>query len=476
MDPDLILANRPASAGGGERAAGGLVEAVRPVAVPWDGARGTTWIGGAPLAPGAPAEAPAAFELVETDAGPLRQRRLRFDAATWRGHYAETANAFLWPLLHLSHDPLPDRLPWYPAPAPPAETAWRAWRAVNAAFADAALAIGGGCCWVQDYQLGLVPALLRAGGFAGRTGFFLHTPFPDLATADPFLPPRARLRFAEWLAGLLGADLAGVQTEGDAARLREAAERLLGARADREGLRLDGRLVRVAAFPAGIDAAALAAEAADAPAPPAEWRGQGGLPLVAALERADYTKGVPERLAALRRALADGARFAYAGFSAPTREAVPAYAALRAECERLAADCERLARARGLPFRQETRALPRAVMAGLLRDADAVFTSSLADGMNLVPLQAAIAQSPRPAAERGVILAGRRAGVCAAWAGYAADGIAPVDPLDERASAAALREALAGRPGRVGDRLAAAVRERDAHAWGRAFLAALEEP
>ncbi len=472
MNLDLILANRPAVSDGG--AAGGLVEAVRPVAVPWDGASGTTWIGGAPLAQGESAgAADAAFELVETGAGPLRQRRLRFDAATWRGHYAETANAFLWPLLHLSHEPLPDRSPWFPAPAPPTDAAWRAWRAVNAAFADAALAAGGECCWVQDYQLGLVPALLRAGGFGGRTGFFLHTPFPDLATADPFLPPPARARFAEWLAGLLGADLAGVQTEGDAARLREAAERLLGARVEGDGLRLRGRLVRVAAFPAGIDAAALADEAASAP--PAELRGDGSLPLVVGLERADYTKGVPERLAALRRALADGARFAWAGFSAPTREAVPAYAALRAECERLAADCERLARARGLPFRQEARALPRDTMLGLLRDADVVFTSSLADGMNLVPLQAAVAQSARPAAERGVVLAGRHAGVCAAWADFAADGIAPVDPLDEAAAAAALREALAGRPARIGDRLAAAVRERDAHAWGRAFLAALDE-
>ena len=474
MNLDLILANRPAVSDGG--AAGGLVEAVRPVAVPWDGASGTTWIGGAPLASGESAGASdAAFELVETGAGLLRQRRLRFDAATWRGHYAETANAFLWPLLHLSHEPLPDRCPWFPAPAPPTDAAWRAWRAVNAAFADAALAAGGECCWVQDYQLGLVPALLRAGGFGGRTGFFLHTPFPNLATADPFLPPPARARFAEWLAGLLGADLAGVQTEGDAARLREAAERLLGARAEGDGLRLRGRLVRVAAFPAGIDAAALAAEAANAPAPPAELRGDGSLPLVVGLERADYTKGVPERLAALRRALAEGARFAWAGFSAPTREAVPAYAALRAECERLAADCERLARARGLPFRQEARALPRDTMLGLLRDADVVFTSSLADGMNLVPLQAAIAQSVRPGAERGVALAGRHAGVCAAWADFAADGIAPVDPLDEQAAAVALREALAGRPARMSDRLAAAVRERDAHAWGRAFLAALEE-
>ena len=478
---DLILANRalvdhhapPGGAGGAAPAAGGLVEAVRPVLVPWDGARGTTWVG-AGRGPHDRAWADAAgFELLETPAGPIRHQRLYFGESDWRGHYAEVANGFFWPLLHLVRVDLPAKRPYYPTPAPPSEAAWAAYERVNRAFAGAALGAGGGVCWVHDYQLALVPAMLREGGFAGRTGFFLHTPFPSLPVAEPSLPPPARARFGEWLAGILGADLAGVQTEADADRLREAAERLCGARVEGPDLRVDGRLVRIAAFPAGIDAEALARQAPGASLP-AAVPADPALPLVVGLERADYTKGVPERLAAVIAALESGARFAYAGFSAPTRAGVPAYDALQGECERLAAEASRLAAERGLPFVQSREALAWSEVLALLREATVVFTASLADGMNLVPLQAAIAQASRPAAERGVVLAGRDAGVSSAYADFDGDGLVPFDPLNAGDATRALLDAIEGRPGRISDRLVAAVRERDAHAWGRTFLAALD--
>ena len=478
---DLILANRalvdhhapPGGVAGPATATGGLVEAVRPVLVPWDGASGTTWIG-AGRGPHDRAWTDAAgFELLDTPAGPIRHQRLYLDESDWRGHYAEVANGFFWPLLHLVRVDLPEKRAYYPTPEPPSDAAWAAYERVNGAFAAAALAAGGEVCWVHDYQLALVPAMLREGGFAGRTGYFLHTPFPSLAVAEPWLPPPARARFAAWLGGILGADLAGVQTEADADRLREAAQRLCGARVEGPDLRLDGRLVRIAAFPAGIDADGLARQAPAAALPPALPRDP-SLPLVVGLERADYTKGVPERLEAVSAALEGGARFAYAGFSAPTRPGVPAYDALQAECERLAAAAARVAAARGLPFVQSREALAWSEVLALLREADVVFTASLADGMNLVPLQAAIAQASRPAAERGVVLAGRDAGVSSAYAGFEEDGLAPFDPLKPEQASRALLDALEGRPGRVSDRLVAAVREHDAHAWGRTFLAALD--
>ena len=274
---DLILANRalldhhapPGEAGVAATAAGGLVEAVRPVLVPWDGAAGTTWIG-AGRGPHDRAWTDAAgFELIEIPAGPIRHQRLYFSEADWRGHYAEVANGFFWPLLHLVRVDLPQKRAYYPTPDPPTDDHWAAFERVNRAFAEAALAAGGGVCWVHDYQLALVPALLREGGFGGRTGFFLHTPFPSLAVAESSLPPPARARFAAWLAGILGADLAGVQTEADADRLREAAERLCGARLEGPDLRLNGRLVRIAAFPAGIDTEALARQAPESALPAA---------------------------------------------------------------------------------------------------------------------------------------------------------------------------------------------------------------
>ena len=104
-----------------------------------------------------------------------------------------------------------------------------------------------------------------------------------------------------------------------------------------------------------------------------------------------------------------------------------------------------------------------------------MFTSSLADGQNLVPLQAAIAQSVRPARERGVIITGRDAGVASAYAGFEADGLAVVDPLDEGQMVRALGEALKARPGRISDRLIAEVRARDALAWATRFLKDLED-
>ena len=94
--------------------------------------------------------------------------------------------------------------------------------------------------------------------------------------------------------------------------------------------------------------------------------------------------------------------------------------------------------------------------------------------MNLVPLQAVIAQSSRPAGQRGVVLAGRDAGVSSAYAGFEDDGLVALDPLKADSSRRALLDALEGRLGCVSDLLVAAVRERDAHAWGRTFLAALD--
>jgi len=110
----------------------------------------------------------------------------------------------------------------------------------------------------------------------------------------------------------------------------------------------------------------------------------------------------------------------------------------------------------------------------LQRDADVVFTSSLADGMNLVPLQAAIAQSLRPAEERAVVLAGVDAGVAKVYGGDGREGLRAVDPLDQGSLLEGLVEGLEGRPARVSDAFIAKVREHDAKSWGERFLADLE--
>ncbi|MFN8507140.1 MAG: trehalose-6-phosphate synthase [Dehalococcoidia bacterium] len=454
---------------------GGLLAAVRPIIATWDGDHGTTWIGAGCGPFDREFVDGRGFEIIPTAHGPLRHRRLFFSDETWHGHYRQTANGFLWPAMHIIELPLPDITAYFPRPQTPSPGAWAAYEQVNDAFAAAADATAAGePVWIHDYQLALVPALLRDRGATVPIGFFLHTPFPAMSVLERVLDREGLARFERIVTGILGASLAGFQSEADAARFIDAAERLGATRAG-DRLTFAGRETCVGAYPVGIDADELLAVARAAgpitlfepPAIP--------VPLVVGLERADYTKGIPERLAAVRRAYDAGVAFTYAGVAAPTREGVAAYERLASDVETAAAEAARAARAHGRVFTHVHRNLPWVEVVGLQRDADVIFTSSLADGMNLVPLQSAIAQSLKPMGERAVIVTGKGAGVAAAFAGFEQDGLVTVDPLDPAAMDATLRAAVAGELPQVSDRLIAAVRSRDARAWATRFLTDLEE-
>ncbi|HMO96897.1 MAG TPA: trehalose-6-phosphate synthase, partial [Tepidiformaceae bacterium] len=242
---DLILANRayldheaprwadsPSAAG-----SGGVIQ-------PWDGAHGTTWIGAGLGRYDREWVDSNGAEILATPRGPLRHRRLFFSNATWRGHYGEVSNSFLWPLFHLVRADLPLVTGYYPAPAAPSKADWDAYLAVNTTFAEAAAeASNAELCWVHDYQLTLVPGLLRARGFGGKIAYFLHTPFPSISVADPYLRGEAGERFRSVVEGILGSDLAGFQSPPDCERFIEAAVAYGGATARYGGVVVDGRFV-----------------------------------------------------------------------------------------------------------------------------------------------------------------------------------------------------------------------------------------
>ncbi|MGE5596746.1 MAG: trehalose-6-phosphate synthase [Hyphomicrobiales bacterium] len=484
LSPDIILANRayldhttpPGAEAPPPAGNGGLLAAVRPVIAPWHDGEGTTWIGAGRGEFDRDFTDPAGLERIETVRGPLRHQRLYFDDATWQAHYAAVANGFLWPLLHLVRRPLPDITGYYPVPAAPPPATWSAYERVNAAFADAALRQPRrGTCWVHDYQLALVPALLRKAGFPGRIGFFLHTPFPDLAVARDYLDDAGLGHVTAFVRGILGADLAGFQSEADVARFIEAACKLGVAEPISGGLAVAGRQVRLDAYPVGIDFDETLDVARRGALPPeATAVIDPSLPLVVGLERADFTKGIPERLLAIAESFDAGNAFCYVGVAAPTREGVPAYDNLRQVIQDAAARAQAAAARAGGRFLHLRAAIPWECVIALQREGDIIFTSSLADGMNIVPLQAAVAQSLREPANRGTIITGEDAGVANAFAGYRDDGLVPIDPLDTSAMARLLTEGVSGKLPRVSDRLVAAVRENSAAAWATHFLADLE--
>src|SRR5690606_19215268 len=159
--------------------------------------------------PGAPDEELAPFEQDGMNLIPIP-----LSAEEVELYYEGFSNATLWPLYHDVVAP-----PVFERPM------WEAYRAVNQRFARAAAehAEKGAVVWVQDYQLQLVPAMLREHPGALRLAFFLHSPFPPVELSWR-LPWRR-----EFVAGLLGDDLVGLPLPGGPAHFRRRWRRLLGA-------------------------------------------------------------------------------------------------------------------------------------------------------------------------------------------------------------------------------------------------------
>jgi trehalose 6-phosphate synthase len=445
-----------------QAAPGGLVTALAPALH----GRRAAWVGW----PGVPDAAPEPFaDATVGEDVTLHPVPLSGDEIA--AHYEGAANATLWPLYHdLSAAPTYDR-GW-----------WEVHRHVNERFADAAAAIAaqGATVWVQDYQLQLVPRLLRERRPDLHIGFFLHIPFPPI---ELFLQLPWRTEVVE---GLLGADVVGFQTPGGARNFRWLAHRLCGADVDDAPIglgeapgrvRLHGRTTRVGAFPISVESGTLEERGADpATAERArELRAELGEPetLLLGVDRLDYTKGIGVRLEAFAELLADGrldpATTTLVQVATPSRERVAAYRRTRDEVERTVGRINGDHAALGRPVVQYLhRSLPPAELAPLYLAADVMLVTPLRDGMNLVAKEY-VATRPD---DRGALVLSEFTGAAEeltdAWM---------VNPYDLDGVAAAVAEAARthGSPD-ARARMAALrtqVREHDVARWAETFLAAL---
>ncbi|HVL67487.1 MAG TPA: bifunctional alpha,alpha-trehalose-phosphate synthase (UDP-forming)/trehalose-phosphatase [Vicinamibacterales bacterium] len=380
-------------------------------------------------------------------------------------YYHGFANRVLWPLFHY----LIDRVPVD-------ATGWDAYRQVNQTFADAIIRqyAPGDIVWVHDYQLMLLPSMLRARIPDARVGFFLHIPFPS-SEIFRTLPWRR-----EVLDGLLGADLVGFHTF---AYLRHFVASLLhveGVEADIDRVRVGDREVRLGAFPMGIDAVSFATHAQD-PEVIAEAAAirhdAGGRKILLGVDRLDYTKGIPRRLQAVERlltrepALRDEVR--YIQVAVPSRGEVDSYQRFRRLVEetvgRINGTCGTL---RSTPVHYMHQSVSIRELVALYLAADVMLVTPLRDGMNLVAKEFLASRVD----EDGVLVLSEFAGA-AAELGEAI----VVNPYDVDAVAEAMRRALSmpleERRARMRP-MRRRVLEYDVHAWAGAFMAQLqpEEP
>ena len=351
---------------------------------------------------------------------------------------------------------------------------YEGYRAVNARFAAMLVPMlrPGDRIWVHDYHLFMLPEELRARGFTGPVGFYLHTPFAPRGLFAVL--PRA----ASLLRAICAADVVGFQTARDRANFVESAVGLLGARRlGAEALLVAERVVRTLVAPVGIDTEGFEAMARSARADPATRRmaeSLGDRALVFSVDRLDYTKGLAERVAAIGKFFDRHAgyrrRVNFLQVAASSREDVGEYQRLRREIDRLVGDLNgRAGEPDWTPLRYMTRPMRRAALAGIHRLADVGLVTPLRDGMNLVANEFVAAQDP---ADPGVLVLSEFAG-----AAESMPEALVVNPFDADSVADAvelgLRMDLAERQARHAA-LLARVRQDSARAFCARFLAALD--
>jgi trehalose 6-phosphate synthase len=348
------------------RSPGGLVTALEPVMIKDDG----VWIGWDGGIDG--------HDQAVDESG-MALLPVPLSAAEVEGFYEGFSNATLWPLYHDVVAKPEFHREW-----------WDSYVTVNRRFAEraAAVAADGATVWVHDYQLQLVPAMLRERRPDLRIGFFLHIPFPP-AELFQQLPWRREL-----LEGLLGADLVGFQRPGGAQNFVRLVRQRVGHKTHRDLVYLpDGRTVHAAAFPISIDVEGLVALARSAAVNQRarEIREQLGNPrqLLLGVDRLDYTKGIHDRLRAFGELLEEGRidveDAVLVQVATPSRERVEEYRRMRDETDRLIGringDHGRIGRP-AISYLHTS--FPREEMAALFRAADVMVVTPLRDGMNLV--------------------------------------------------------------------------------------------
>ena len=382
-------------------------------------------------------------------------------------YYEGMSNDTFWPLYHDVISPPRYRRVW-----------WDAYVRVNRRFAEAAASATAenGTVWVQDYQLQLVPQMLRELRPDLTIGYFHHIPFPAYGLYSQ-LPWRRQV-----LEGLLGADVIGFQRVADAGNFARAIRRLLRYETKASGITVpqaDGttRTALAKAYPISIDAGTYVdlARTPEVQERARQIRESLGNPtrILLGVDRLDYTKGIRHRLKAYGELLEEGrlsvGDVTLIQVASPSRERVDAYMQLRDEIEltvsRINGDYDTVGHS---AIRYLHQGYPREEMVALFLAADVMLVTALRDGMNLVAKEYVASRIDN----RGVLVLSEFAG--------AADELGMalrVNPHDIDALKDTIMRAVSMPGAEQGRRMRALRRkviDNDVDAWSRSFLEALE--
>jgi trehalose 6-phosphate synthase/phosphatase len=437
-----------------EASSGGLATGLAGV----HGAGGSLWVGW----PG------HSEQLTEAEAATLDRayaerhvRAVGLGADEVERYYEGFCNGVLWPLFHYLIGQLPLEVEGF-----------ELYETINRRFADAVVAEHrpGDLIWIHDYQLMLVPRMVRERIPDASIGYFHHIPFP---ASDVFrtLPFRDQL-----LAGLLGADVLGFHTAAYVRNFASSALLRLGVSTDVDRLRWENRTVRIGVYPMGVDAASFDA-VARSPELLSEveaLRQPSNVRLLVGIDRLDYTKGIPRRLLAFERLLRDHPELRghvrLIQVAVPSRQNVEAYQQYRSQVDGIIGRIHgAFATPHWVPINYIYRGLPPREVVALYRAADVMLVTPIRDGMNLVAKEFVASRGD----EDGVLVLSELAGAD----GELAESL-HVNPFDTAGMADAFHRAVVMPRDEKRTRMRA-LRRRvmrfDVQRWGRSFLKALEQ-
>ena len=292
-------------------------------------------------------------------------------------YYEGFSNETLWPTFH-----------YFSQYAVYDQTFWDTYKKVNQKFCDAIVEHAGAedTIWVHDYQLLLLPSMLREKLPNATIGYFQHIPFPSYEVFR-LLPWRKQL-----LEGMLGSDLLGFHTYDDMRHFLSSVNRLIGYGSMHGWINTGTRSLLVDSFPMGIDYDKYAQTAISEEVAKRERIYRSNLKaekLIISIDRLDYSKGIPQRLDAFEKFLERYPEFhdkvTLVMLVVPSRDEVEKYKELKEEVD------EMVGRINGKyshidwnPIQYFYRSYPLETLSAFYRMADVALVTPMRDGMNLV--------------------------------------------------------------------------------------------
>jgi len=353
---------------------------------------------------------------------------LFLDAKLYNPYYNGFCNATLWPLFH-----------YFPSFVEFDDETFRAYEEVNQRFADKLIAFlkPGDVLWIHDYQLMLLPFMIRKMLPDATIGFFLHIPFPNFEIF--------RLMHRSWkekiIHGLLGADLLGFHTQEYVQHFLKTVRMVAGLDHYYRAIYVDDRIVKADLFPLGIDYEKFNNASEQLPVVQQKevvLKNFGSRKIIFSVDRLDYTKGVTHRLAGFERFLEQHAswreKVVFIMVVVPSRQIISKYNQRRKLIE------EQVGRINGKystltwqPIIYRYSHLSFAELSALYQSADIGLITPLRDGMNLVAKEYVASQRDG----RGTLILSELAGA----ASELGEAIL-VNPVDKEEMAQAIFTAL----------------------------------